>query len=155
VNLIHVTCYTTSLYVVHFKRAHNFGEGQLLEVGAWLGQNGDAIYGTRPWKIYGKGPTRVQAGYGKDKDTKPYSPQDFRFTKKGNNLYAIQMAWSTDGRAVIHALGSAQEAKGLKINDVKLLGSQAKLQYEYALEVRRPNEAPGKCAYALQVAASN
>lgn len=131
---------------------------ELLEVGAWLGQNGDAIYGTRPWKIYGEGPTRVQAGYGKDKDTKPSTPQDFRFTKKGNNLYAIQMAWPTDGRAVIHALGSTQEAKGLKITDVKLLGSQAKLQwhqYEYALEVRLPDEAPGKYAYALQVATSN
>ena len=131
---------------------------ELLEAGAWLGQNGDAIYGTRLWKICGEGPTRVQAGHGKDKGTRPYTPQDFRFTKKGNNLYAIEMAWPTDGRAVIHALGSTREAKGPKITDVKLLGSQAKLQwhlYEYALEVRLPNKAPGKYAYALQVATSN
>jgi alpha-L-fucosidase len=28
------------------------------EIGAWLKVNGDAIYATRPWKIYGEGPRR-------------------------------------------------------------------------------------------------
>jgi alpha-L-fucosidase len=31
----------------------------LLEIGAWLDINGETIYGTRPWQVYGEGPTKV------------------------------------------------------------------------------------------------
>ena len=40
----------------------------LLDIGAWLDVNGDAIYGTRPWRIYGEGPTKVAAGSFHDTD---------------------------------------------------------------------------------------
>ena len=34
-------------------------EQMLLEIGRWLKVNGEAVYGTRPWKVYGEGPTGV------------------------------------------------------------------------------------------------
>lgn len=101
----------------------------LLDVGAWLKRNGEAIYGTTPWKVYGEGPTKVQPGFGHDVDTKPYTAADFRFTQKGNTVYAIEMAWPGDGRAVIHALGSKQSGNGLEIANVTLLGSGEKLEF--------------------------
>ena len=55
--------------------------------------NGDAIYGTRPWRIYGEGPTKAAAGSFHDTDTTNYTAEDFRFTTKGNVLYAIGLAW--------------------------------------------------------------
>jgi alpha-L-fucosidase len=126
----------------------------LLEIGGWLKQNGEAIHDTVPWTIYGEGPTKIQPGFGHDQDTKPYTAEDFRFTRKGNTLYAIQMAWPANGRAVIHALGAAQQAKGLKITNVELIGSGAKVEWHHsddALEVTLPASAPGKYAYVLKV----
>ena len=34
----------------------------LLGMGDWLAINGEAIYGTRPWLVYGEGPTRGKGG---------------------------------------------------------------------------------------------
>ena len=48
-----------------------------------------------------------------------WSPADFRFTQKGNTLYAYQMRPSEDGKAVIRSLASG---KARRIAAVRLLG---------------------------------
>ncbi len=106
----------------------------LIEVGAWLKVNGEAIYGTRPWKVYGEGSTKVAAGSFHDTDTATYTPEDFRFTTKGNTLYALELGWSSSGEAFIHALGS-DALGGRKIKSVTLLGSDAELHAQ--ISVRR------------------
>ena len=124
----------------------------LLDVGAWLNVNGEAIYGTRPWRIYGEGPTKVAAGSFHDTDTTRYTAEDFRFTTKGNVLYAIGLDWPTNGEAVIHALASTAGSE--HIQSVTLLGSDAKLQFDQrpdGLHVRMPAQGPAKYAYALRM----
>ena len=62
----------------------------LLKVGEWLKMNGEAIYGTRPWTVFGEGPTRNVGGasFSEEKD-RPYTGSDVRFTTKENALYVI------------------------------------------------------------------
>lgn len=124
----------------------------LLDVGVWLNVNGDAIYGTRPWRVYGEGPTKVAAGSFHDTDTTRYTAEDFRFTTKGDVLYAIGLGWPADGDVVIHSLASTAGAK--QVQTVSLLGSNAKLQFDQrsdGLHVRIPPQGTAKYAYALRM----
>src|SRR5580692_8000946 len=125
----------------------------LREVGAWLKVNGEAIYGTRPWKIYGEGPTKVAAGSFHDTDTAGYSAEDFRFTTKGNTLYAMELGWPAGGEAVIHSLGSSA-TNPLKIGLVFLLGWDARLAFEQksdGLHIQMPAHSPGNYAYVFRI----
>jgi alpha-L-fucosidase len=126
----------------------------LLDVGAWLKVNGDAIYGTRPWTTFGEGPTKVEAGSFHDTQTKPYTAQDFRFTTKGETLYAIEMGWPHDGEAIIHTLGSGVVG-ARNVSAVSLLGGSTALTFTQqadGLHIKVPAEAPGKYAYAYRIA---
>ena len=125
----------------------------LLDVGAWLKVNGNAIYGTRPWTSFGEGPTKVEAGSFHDTQTKPYTAQDFRFTTNRETLYAIEMAWPKEGEAVIHTL-SSDVVGARKVNSVSLLGASAELTFTQradGLHIRVPAEAPGKYAYVYRI----
>lgn len=66
----------------------------LLEIGSWLKTNGEAIYETRPWKVFGQGPTRLEKE-GSFVGRLDYTAQDIRFTqsKDGQAFYAIVLGW--------------------------------------------------------------
>jgi alpha-L-fucosidase len=125
----------------------------LRDVGSWLKVNGEAIYGTRPWRVYGEGPTKVIEGSFHDTDTQPYTPEDYRFTTKGGILYAIELAWPSNHEAVIHSAGNGAAGEQ-SVESVVLLGSDAKLsfqQQEDGLHIQVPENAPGKYAYVFRI----
>jgi alpha-L-fucosidase len=122
----------------------------LREIGAWLRVNGEAIYGTRPWEVFGEGDTPIPAGF-KEKDQAPYTPEDIRYTRKGDTLYAICLGWA-QGEWLCKSLGSSSAAG--TIRHVELLGSGVPLtwrQDEQGLHVAAPAEPPCRHAYTLKI----
>ena len=105
----------------------------LEDIAAWIKVNGEAIYGTRPWKIFGEGPslqgTDEKAPFqhiaGAVKDVRAYREGDLRFTTKINRLYLFCME-IPEGDIPVRALG-LDAPTGQKIKSVKLLGSSAKI----------------------------
>jgi alpha-L-fucosidase len=96
----------------------------------------------------------VKTGFATDQEMKPYTTSDFRFTRKGENLFVISLACPLDGTASVHALGTAGEANGKVIREVDLLGSSQKinwLQTTDALSVKLPADADCKYGFALRV----
>ena len=128
-------------------------------IAGWMSVNAEGIFGTRPWKVYGEGPSTVEAGeknkYGGQKDVsaKPYTPEDFRFTAKGDTLYAFSMALPR-GEAKITSLGT-KSPQGVKVKDVQLLGAAAPVawkQTDDALVITCPDKLPGEYVSTFKIA---
>ncbi|MBB3696698.1 alpha-L-fucosidase [Flammeovirga yaeyamensis] len=127
----------------------------LLEIGQWLKVNGEAIYGSRPWKIYGDGPTQVATGHHTEGKNKDLTADDFRFTTKNGKLYAISMDWARNGKVKIPHLQKGSEYLTASIKDIKLLGVEEDLKWsqnEDYLEVMLPSEKPCEHAFVFEIA---
>ena len=102
-------------------------ETMLHQLAGWTAVNGEAIYGTRPWLVYGEG--EVQAKGGAFKENFQYSAKDIRFTTKGKTLYAIALGWPDNGKFVIKSLAKTDDSSANQIKRVELLGYKGRLKF--------------------------
>ena len=103
-------------------------EHEILEgIRAWMQQNGEAIYSTRPWVRFGEGPLaesniKINAqGFNEGSYSKMGS-EEIRFTQTAANLYAVVMGWPESHEVVIRSLGKGNPDFTKPIRHVHLLG---------------------------------
>jgi len=125
----------------------------LLEMGAWLKTNGEAIYGSRPWLVYGEGPTKV-TGTAKNSDQQEFTAEDIRFTTHHGVLYAIALGWPSSGELRIRSLARGLPYLKGPVCGVKMLGSDAPIfwhQEADGLHIELPTQRPNEVAWAFRV----
>lgn len=123
----------------------------LTEMAAWMKVNGQAIHGTRPWTIFGEGPTETVEGH--FKESADYVQEDIRFTTKGDVLYAITLG-EPNKPVVIQSLGLAGGRGRGKVSAVQILGG-ANLEFKQldkALIVTPPARLPTAHSSAFKIA---
>jgi alpha-L-fucosidase len=128
--------------------------GLLKRIGQWMAVNGEAIYATRPWKVYGEG-SEVRMG---DRDTRsPYGPESIRFTasKDGRTIYALQMGAPRVGSELL-LRSFAQNGPGgdVKIAMVTMLGSTEPVAWSHdgvGLYITPGGAAPDELAVAYKI----
>jgi alpha-L-fucosidase len=131
-------------------------EQMLGQMADWIAIHGEAIYGTRPWLVYGEGPVRTKGGHFKEDFA--YAAKDIRFTTRKGALYATALGWPEDGRLVIKSLAKTPGVDQGKISKVTLLGYRGKLEWtrtDEGLIVKLPPERPSVYTCSLKIIGKN
>ncbi len=120
---------------------------------AWMKVNSESIYDTRPYVVYGEGPAMLDTpaltaqGFNEGKG-KPFTPEDIRFTQKGNMLYATTMG--VPGTEVL-----IRTLKGKPVTRVELLGHAGALEFsnsDHGLLIKAPATKPTEIAAVFKIA---
>ena len=91
-------------------------------MGKWLSVNGDGIYGTTFYSVFGEGEVNNEAGFFKDGDEKQFTEKDFRFTFKDCSVYAFQMR--PKGKEIRIKTFRRLKEHDLLIENIELLGGE-------------------------------
>lgn len=111
------------------------------DLARWMAVNGEAVFGSRPWHVYGEGPTVLSVGMQNEGGFKGFVEGDVRFTTRDGALYLYSLV--APGKSLsVKALGRrsmAQAGKG-QVAKITLLGGGAARfrQHEDAMEIDLP-----------------
>ena len=126
----------------------------LQALASWVPQHGEAIFGTRPFAVYGEGPPEPITRDFKEQ-TRLHTAEDIRFTQRGDVLYAFVLAWPADGLVRVKTLRRGGEhAPPRGVQRVELIGAPGPLRFKQTddtLSVTMPPQKPNPYAYVLRV----
>ena len=136
------------------RHEHHILEG----IRAWLAQNGEAIYATRPWVRFGEGPVaeadiKIRAQGFNEGSYAKMDAREVRFTQTPGALYAIPLGWPADGQVTIKSLRKGNPDHRGRIKHVELLGyGRVKArQSAEGLVVSLPSERTNDIAPVLRI----
>jgi len=131
-------------------------EQMLGQLAKWIAINGEGIYETRPWLVYGEG--RMRARGGSFREDFKYTAADIRFTTKKDALYAFALGLPENGEIVIRSLAKTEDAEQNKISKITMLGYSGKIAWSQTatgLVVRLPEKIPSEYAIGFKIAGKN
>ncbi len=103
------------------------------EVGAWLKINGEAIYGSRPYEVYGEG--------------------DARYTRSGGFIYVTLLRWPENNVITLRALRTGGATIG-RVSNVSIPGSSLPLTFLQdagGLKITAKDQPAPALAYVLKI----
>jgi alpha-L-fucosidase len=125
----------------------------LQNLAKWMDVNQEGIFGSRPWKIFGEGPSHSTGGMFNEGKI-AYGAEDIRFTTKDGHLYAYFLGWPESGKLTVTSLHAGQT--GENVRALALLGTKEKIEWhqtDHGLEVRLPTQKPCADVYCLRIEA--
>jgi len=122
-----------------------------------MDRNGEALYGSRPWRVFGEGPARVDAhgDFSEGGPASPYGARDVRYATKDGKVHALILGWPDDGVARMTLLGASNPAGRGEVRRVTLASDSTPLSFvrnNGALEVRLPETRRDDIGLALIIA---
>jgi alpha-L-fucosidase len=131
----------------------------LLQIGAWLNECGEAIYGTRPWYTYGEGPRKEAAETEEGQQKKfyelKYTAADVRYTVKDNTIYALFLGRPAENQPVLlKSFAKAVVPGNLGITRVKMVGTNKEVAWQLqndGLTLRMPEQVPERMATVIKI----
>ena len=115
------------------------------EIGTWTAANGEGIYGSRPWKIFGEKSEEAKAVKpGRFNENYKFNSKDIRFTIKGSTLYAFCLGKpATD--IIIKSLSKSSKLADKAVASVAMVGSTEKINWRQTndgLVISKPSKMP-------------
>ena len=86
----------------------------LKELEKWFSVCSEGVYGTRPFRTFAEGVTRITVN-GFQEDRAPWTDSDYRFVRKGNTVYCFMMAAEPGGTAVIKTFTEREAVKSVRL----------------------------------------
>ena len=147
-------------FVTVFPKSIGMGVSWDKEIGDWMAVNREFVYGTRVWKTYKEGRHDLLEEYYDTQDLSgvvlPFTSDDFRFSVKGNVVYAACLNWP-QGEFKIQSMG-ASDLPDAEIIKIEILGSQESLiwqQEDTFLRITPPSEKPCNYVFVFKVIMEN
>ncbi len=141
------------------------------EIGTWVNLHGEAIYASKPWKIFGDNLNSIERAKNiENADVKavkkksnhfnartiasqPYGHDEVRFTTNKDKLYVFVLN-PKEGKIEIPSLGLNSEFAPQTIRSIKLIGSKAKIEFkqdEEKLTLIVPEKRPNQYTSVFEV----
>ncbi len=129
--------------------------GILEDIAAWMDVNKESIFDTRPWIVYGEGPSAETANpinaQGFNEGKMKFTSKDIRFNKKDNILYVTVLGIPDEDIRIKNL--SSKHSQNL-VAKIELLGSDEKIKWQQNADyllIEKPRYNPNDIAMVFKI----